>query len=216
MTIRFDPYEELGVPRDATTHEIKMAYRRKVKETHPDADGDPEAFAKTSLALAVLRDEKRRKAFDDTGRVEDDKPDNDRAAAMQIIEQKNAELINAYITQGFPKWADPRRVDLPKTIGALIRAEIPTAKDGINTGENVLAFYRDLRGRFKRKVESGEVDVIARQLQLQIDQAESQIANLRLAIRVREIAIEIVEGYDFRSDEASWDGMTRYYQMEGT
>ena len=33
---RFRPYEVLGIKRGATQQEVKKAYRRLVKEAHPD------------------------------------------------------------------------------------------------------------------------------------------------------------------------------------
>jgi hypothetical protein len=36
----FDPYEVLGVPRDATPQDVKAAYRKRVKKVHPDVGGD--------------------------------------------------------------------------------------------------------------------------------------------------------------------------------
>jgi hypothetical protein len=56
-----DPYEVLGVERQATAAEIKAAYRRLALQHHPDRNpGDhaaEEKFKELSLAYAVLGDE---------------------------------------------------------------------------------------------------------------------------------------------------------------
>lgn len=73
-----DPYEVLGVPRQATTAEIKAAYRRLALQYHPDRNpGDhaaEEKFKELSLAYAVLGDEEKRAHYDRFGGLASDLP----------------------------------------------------------------------------------------------------------------------------------------------
>lgn len=63
-----DYYQLLGVSRDAAQDEIKRAFRRLARETHPDANpGDTDAehrFREIAQAYEVLSDPQRRAAYD--------------------------------------------------------------------------------------------------------------------------------------------------------
>lgn len=66
-----NPYEVLGVARDAELDSIKKAYRKKALENHPDRNpNDPAAearFKEASEAYAILRDSEQRARFDRYG-----------------------------------------------------------------------------------------------------------------------------------------------------
>jgi|NOAtaT_6_FD_contig_121_398537_length_1321_multi_4_in_0_out_0_1 DnaJ family protein B protein 6 len=68
-----DPYDILGVPKDATITEIKAAYRKLALRNHPDKiQGDAntkaeaaQVFAKIGAAYEVLSDEQKKQEYDD-------------------------------------------------------------------------------------------------------------------------------------------------------
>jgi len=57
-------YDILGVARDATTDEIKKAYKKAALTHHPDKGGDPEKFKECGAAVETLTDDRKRSAYD--------------------------------------------------------------------------------------------------------------------------------------------------------
>lgn len=70
-----DPYEILGVSRDATADEIKSAFRRLAREHHPDVNqGNPDAeerFKEIGQAYAVLSDPEKKARYDQFGTADE-------------------------------------------------------------------------------------------------------------------------------------------------
>jgi DnaJ-class molecular chaperone len=68
-----NPYEVLGVSPKASTADIKKAYRKLARETHPDLNpGDAVAetrFKQVSVAYDVLSDAKKRADYDEFGEI---------------------------------------------------------------------------------------------------------------------------------------------------
>src|SRR5512132_3490532 len=70
-TMPRDPYEVLGVARDADETTIKKAFRKLARELHPDVNAhDPDAeekFKEAAGAYEVLSDPERRRLYDAYG-----------------------------------------------------------------------------------------------------------------------------------------------------
>jgi molecular chaperone DnaJ len=73
-----DPYEVLEVSREASSEEIKVAYRRLARRYHPDVNpGDRECeekFKEIGQAYAVLSDSDRRARYDRFGALDEQVP----------------------------------------------------------------------------------------------------------------------------------------------
>lgn len=66
-----DYYKTLGLSRDAKPEDIKRAYRRLARKYHPDVSTEADAedrFKEVAEAYEVLKDPKKRKAYDQFGK----------------------------------------------------------------------------------------------------------------------------------------------------
>ncbi|MDB5160636.1 MAG: Chaperone protein DnaJ [Candidatus Saccharibacteria bacterium] len=62
-----DYYDILGVGKDASADELKKAFRRLAVQHHPDRGGDETKFKEVSEAYEVLKDDTKRKRYDQFG-----------------------------------------------------------------------------------------------------------------------------------------------------
>ncbi|MFN2159813.1 MAG: molecular chaperone DnaJ [Anaerolineales bacterium] len=65
-----DYYEVLGVSRNASSEELRSAFRKLARQYHPDVNNSPgaeEKFKEINEAFAVLSDEQRRASYDRFG-----------------------------------------------------------------------------------------------------------------------------------------------------
>lgn len=62
-----DPYQVLGLDRDASPEDIRKAYRKLAVQHHPDKGGDAEKFKQVSSAYEILSDEQKKANYDQFG-----------------------------------------------------------------------------------------------------------------------------------------------------
>lgn len=102
-----DPYAALGLTKTAANAEIKKAYRKIAKESHPDLNpgdsGAEERFKAAAAAYELLKDPKTRARFD---RGEIDASGAERPERHFYREYTDSPQHNYYTTQGFGDLGD--------------------------------------------------------------------------------------------------------------
>ena len=186
-----DLYRLLGLKRGATKEEVRKAYRRKAKVTHPDKGGSAEAFSALTTAHEVLSDPKRREKYDTSGEIEEKKPDNFDGSAVEVIAQKLGLLIHAE--------QELTGIDIGAAIEQSIRDDIARRQSSIAEQTRAIERAGKLRARVKRKA-GGADNMLARVLDWHERSSKDHIKKNEEAVSSMERALEILDGYLFIDD----------------
>ena len=126
-----DHYRSLSIPRQASSHEVLAAYRKKAAALHPDVGGDPYGWATIQRAYDTLIDAESRAAYDgDAGEEEEafgeeddgDDGDSDGESASDEPWRRELEPFDLLATLGLARCGGS---DDSNTVGGPTRCRAP-------------------------------------------------------------------------------------------
>jgi len=183
-----DPYEMLGVSREADGVAIKSAYRKRAKTAHPDAGGDVDAFAKLTTSYELLCDPLRRKVYDDTG-YDPELADTRDLQGLVILET----LVNEVILDE----REPGSFDPVSAMRRKLTDKIVNARFHILEMERHRARIRNHIDRIGKKPGA---DVLGRMLRSRCETINDAITKAETEIGNIEQAYGMLDGYSYEVD----------------
>lgn len=194
MTQSPDPYDILGVPKDADGAAIRKAYRKAAKGAHPDAGGSDKSFALVKLAHDVLIDPKRRAKFDATGSIDESEPDNALADVLNLLMGAMDQAIRACEQEHMK----PEQSDLVQRMKRAIAAGITERGQKRQMLRDAEVKVKRLLGRFKTK--KSAVNFLEDMLVRSLGGVGQQIQQLERFDIAAKTALEMLNDYTFKSD----------------
>jgi len=183
-----DPYEMLGVSREADGTAIKSAYRKRAKTAHPDAGGDVDAFAKLTTAYELLCDPLRRKVYDDTG-YDPELADTKDLQGLVILETLVNEII---LDEREPGSFDPVSAMRRKLTDKIVNARLHILE---------MESHRDrIRNHIDRIGKKPGADVLGRMLRSRCETINEAITKAEAEIGNIEQAYGMLDGYSYEVD----------------
>lgn len=181
-----NPYEELEVGKDATTEEIKRAYKKKAKTTHPDIGGDAEAFDRINQAYVVLSDPEKRNYYDQTGQFKEEMRDRHIHIVINLF--KDVLSKNVPFTQNY--------IDVMQNALRSKHAELSMKITIVEKNKKRL---EKVKAKIKYKGKSN--NLILRLTEETIGQCDNEIRAYKNELEEIKKAIVFLDNYDFEADE---------------
>lgn len=175
-----DPYETLGVARDASQEDVKTAFRRKAASEHPDKGGDAARMAEINCAYETLGDADKRAEYDATG-------ETDSAARLE------AEARDRLVAL-FQAALDAGQDDLMGVCHALLTNAQGEIGSNLSNTTRLAERLRKQRKRIRRKQE-GE-NLFTSLVDERLKQADAQLAAMERARAVFIRVAEMLQAYE--------------------
>ncbi len=189
-----DPYKILHVGRKATPEQIKRAYRRAARKSHPDSGGSNEAFEQVNAAYRCLSDPARRQHYDATGDMGSDVPDNSTGMMLTVITGAFCAVVNEFIKQG----ADPTREDVLTHVRNCIVQGQKEAVENLKQGQKSRQLLASMQARFTTEEPENLLEAMVAG---QLAQVDRQLAKVQEEQEYRKRALEFLTKYRYRWEQ---------------
>ncbi|CAN7352769.1 J domain-containing protein [Pararhizobium sp. LjRoot235] len=180
-----DPYETLGLERDADEQAIKTAWRKAAKTVHPDQGGDRDDFGRLQACYELLKDPVRRKVYDNTG-YDPQLADPRDLKGILMLET----LVNEFIL-------DERE---PGSFDPLAAMRRKLSDDIVKSRFHILELERH-RARVRQHIDRlgrrPAADVLGSMLRTRSQSIADAIRNAEAQIEAIEQAYVMLEGYSY-------------------
>ncbi len=192
-----NPYQVLGIAREAGAAEIKAVYRTLVKTCHPDVEGgSAEKFAPVQLAYDVLSDVERRKLYDETGVINELSPNNGRAQILEIVIQAFDAVMGEIVNQR----RDPAQTDVVKAMRTVVERAMAASKEQQANIERNCALLKKVQQRLRRNGDGD--DPIGPLLNGRFAEMDRALQGMKEKDAKALAALEIIDAYSFEVDQA--------------
>lgn len=197
-----NPYEILEIEIEATSEEVKKAYRKLSMKHHPDQGGDETKFIEINLSYRILSDPEKRKIYDRDGIIMDESPEY----INNVIKSRLASILES--------WLD-----------AKLKGEKVPMKQFFQQGlDRAISQIKNANADFNRKIEKlkhiRENVTCKAESNMLYHMIDERLKTLHMSIehnkKEEQIFIglkEAVKDYDFKESEnenlSEWESMLR-------
>jgi curved DNA-binding protein CbpA len=188
-----DLYAVLGVKKEATQEEIKVAYKALAQKNHPDKGGSVEIFTAIQTAYDVLGEPTKRAVYDRTGST----------ATAHSIEAMATELLYTLFNEAIGKMAN-EDADILAPIRSNLRIHLSEVKRECQNLDQLIDRLKNKLGRIKT---AGEENLFENALHRRMQEMESALEENQKRELCVERVIEMLDDYkDEKSSSKAWTG----------
>jgi curved DNA-binding protein CbpA len=181
-------YDELELPRNCTSEEIKQKYRTLAQIHHPDKGGDEEKFKRIKEAYETLSDPVKRSHYDSTGDYYED---------TNITNEVNTRLGN--MINHFTQQINPEIDDLILKMKVDIYEAQRNTNQSIDECNNIIRKLSIISKKIKLKKE-GE-NFLKSLVDAKVTYKQNELAAHKRTLLVFDKMLEILDNYHFSMED---------------